>query len=79
MDRKIKGRGALSNHAGRFARHERDPDLETLAAIALDEDEPTKLPTNLHIDSARTIIARNSSPDIPFSQSINPYKGCEHG
>jgi DNA repair photolyase len=95
MDGKIKGRGALSNHAGRFARHERDPDLETLAAIALDdagmdargratqgavaEDEPTKLPTNLHIDSARTIIARNSSPDIPFSQSINPYKGCEHG
>jgi len=80
MDRKIKGRGALSNHAGRFARQERDPDLETLAAIAADDDgEPTRLPTNLHIDSARTIIARNSSPDIPFSQSINPYKGCEHG
>ncbi len=84
MDRKIKGRGALSNHAGRFARHERDPDLETLAAIAADDagmdaGEPKKLPTNLHVDSARTIIARNSSPDIPFSQSINPYRGCEHG
>ena len=31
------------------------------------------------IQPARTIIARNESPDIPFTQSINPYQGCEHG
>ena len=31
------------------------------------------------IQRARTIIARNASPDIPFTQSINPYQGCEHG
>ena len=31
------------------------------------------------IQHARTIIARNESPDIPFTQSINPYQGCEHG
>ena len=30
-------------------------------------------------DHARTIIARNNSPDIPFDRSINPYRGCEHG
>jgi hypothetical protein len=30
-------------------------------------------------EQARTIIARNSSPDVPFSQSVNPYRGCEHG
>ena len=35
--------------------------------------------TELHIDRARSIIARNDSPDIGFSQSINPYRGCEHG
>ncbi len=81
MDGKIKGRGALSNQQGRFARYEREPDLEALAAaaVAAEEPEPPKLQTTLHVDRARTIIARNSSPDIPFSQSINPYRGCEHG
>jgi DNA repair photolyase len=70
---RIKGRGALSNPAGRFARRE----------YALDSDAPDDgaehLPTELHIDVARSVIAHNRSPDIPFSQSINPYRGCEHG
>jgi DNA repair photolyase len=81
MDGKIKGRGAISNHPGRFARYERDPDLESLAAAAAAAEEPErqKLATNVHVDRARTIIARNRSPDIPFDQSINPYRGCEHG
>src|SRR5688572_8960729 len=83
MDGKIKGRGALSNREGRFARHVRDPDLDALAAAAAaaeePEAEPAKPATTLHIDRARTIIARNQSPDIPFDQSINPYRGCEHG
>ena len=81
MDGKIKGRGALSNAEGRFARHVREPDLDALAAAAAADEthEPAKPPTHLHIAHARTIIARNQSPDIPFDQSINPYKGCEHG
>jgi DNA repair photolyase len=79
MDGKIKGRGALSNRQGRFARYGRDPDPEALAAAAAEEGQPKKPETKLHIDRARTIIARNHSPDIPFRQSINPYRGCEHG
>jgi len=80
MDGPIKGRGALSNLGGRFARHEREPDPDALAAAAAaDEDAPPRLATTLHIDTARSIIARNRSPDIPFDQSINPYRGCEHG
>jgi DNA repair photolyase len=97
MDGKIKGRGALSNGEGRFARYEREADLEALAAAAAaadagkdargrathgavaDEPESVSPATTLHIDRARTIIARNNSPDIPFDQSINPYRGCEHG
>jgi DNA repair photolyase len=81
MDGKIKGRGALSNHQGRFARYERDPDPDALAAAAAADDVPamSNPATTLHIDRARSIIARNHSPDIPFSQSINPYRGCEHG
>jgi DNA repair photolyase len=97
MDGKIKGRGAISNRDGRFARYEHEPDVDALAAAAAaaEDPEPTapttragmpeveqrreQLPTNLHVDHARTIIARNQSPDVGFDRSINPYKGCEHG
>jgi DNA repair photolyase len=44
-----------------------------------DEDELPPLKTQVALDTARSIIARNNSPDIPFDQSINPYRGCEHG
>jgi DNA repair photolyase len=70
------GRGAASNPAGRF---------ESTGADAADDgwgilDEPLpRLETSVLAESARRIIARNDSPDIPFSQSINPYRGCEHG
>lgn len=78
MDQTIKGRGALSNQPGRFARYGREPDLDALEH-ATHEEPPERLATTLHVDNARTIIARNDSPDIPFRQSINPYRGCEHG
>lgn len=82
MNRTIKGRGALSNHPGRFARRERLPDIDALAAAAAaseEPEEPPKLPTRLHVDRARSIVSRNRSPDIPFEQSVNAYRGCEHG
>jgi DNA repair photolyase len=81
MDGPIKGRGALSNEAGRFARREHEPDRDALAAAAAaaGEEETPRLATTLHIDTARSIIARNRSPDLPFDRSINPYRGCEHG
>src|SRR5438477_422518 len=71
-----KGRGAGSNETGRFESEKR---------IAFDdgwsssEEEPARLPTTLSVDTTRTIIARNDSPDIGFDRSINPYRGCEHG
>src|SRR5262245_5260080 len=37
------------------------------------------LETTVLPERAKTIITRNDSPDIPFEQSINPYRGCEHG
>ncbi len=80
MDGPVKGRGALSNAAGRFARCERVPDRDALeAAAAASDDDAPRLATTVHIDAARSIIARNRSPDLPFNQSINPYRGCEHG
>jgi DNA repair photolyase len=70
----IKGRGALSNPPGRF-----DKLTQTLEHDGWYEDEaPNKVETVVKPEPARSIISRNSSPDIGFSQSINPYRGCEH-
>ena len=43
------------------------------------DEAPKKLRTVLHLERAKTIITTNDSPDIGFDQSINPYRGCEHG
>jgi DNA repair photolyase len=69
-------RGALSQIAGRFESEARDPFDDGWAR----EDEPLEpLKTVVTVERARSIISRNDSPDIPFEQSINPYRGCEHG
>ncbi|MBK8993692.1 MAG: PA0069 family radical SAM protein [Gammaproteobacteria bacterium] len=72
----LKGRAALGNPAGRFERQvrERCDDGWTQPG----DDAPRAVQEVLP-EQARTIIARNSSPDVPFSQSVNPYRGCEHG
>ncbi len=67
----IKGRGAADNPQGRF---------ESLARSREAEAEVQSRPeTVVTLQRARSIIARNDSPDLPFAQSINPYQGCEHG
>jgi DNA repair photolyase len=73
-----KGRGATFNPANRFAHEAREAVDDGWARPAEGEDPPP-LKTTVAIQSARTIIARNDSPDVPFTQSINPYQGCEHG
>jgi DNA repair photolyase len=71
-----KGRGARSNATGRYeAETVHDVDDGWTDADA----EVAPLRTQLTPERARTIIARNQSPDIGFDRSINPYKGCEHG
>ena len=69
------GRGAVSNASGRF---------ESEARVEFDDgweanETPPPLRTTLTAETARTIITRNDSPDVSFDQSINPYRGCEHG
>lgn len=68
----------MSNPAGRF---ETAPSTATDDGWeAVDDDFPDPAPaTSFFPDRTRNIIATNRSPDIPFEQSINPYKGCEHG
>jgi DNA repair photolyase len=75
----IKGRGALSNPHPRFLRRRVENDAPQ-AELPIDGDLPPRHPaTRLRIDASRSIIARNNSPDLHFTQSINPYRGCEHG
>src|SRR5437667_3077319 len=69
-------RGARSFIQGRF---------ESVAREAFDdgwtpdEKDPRELQTSVTIERARSIVSHNDSPDVGFEQSINPYRGCEHG
>ena len=83
-----KGRGSASNQAGRYLQ-------EAPSRLREDADDGWNTPqegdwcgaglaapapkTQLFKDRTRRLITTNTSPDISFDQSINPYKGCEHG
>ena len=76
----VKGRGATYSPQNRFRREGREGfDDGWSAPQETGDDALPPLKTIVAIQPARTIIARNNSPDIPFTQSINPYQGCEHG
>lgn len=74
-----KGRGAVTNSAGRFERYAQERVDDGWQRSPGDDDPEPPLRTTVAIDSSRTVIARNQSPDVPFDRSINPYRGCEHG
>lgn len=71
-----KGRGATFNPEGRFEKQTRSAVDDGWGSL---EEPLSPLETTVRPEPARTIITRNDSPDISFSQSINPYRGCEHG
>jgi DNA repair photolyase len=80
----IKGRGAASNVTGRFektVRRGEDDGWGSVYDTAVDGGDalPPHPATRVTEERARSIISRNDSPDVGFSQSINPYRGCEHG
>lgn len=77
---RIKGRGATGNQTStRFALPERAVDGDWLDARESIDGAAPPLRTTVTIEQPRTIIARNTSPDIGFDRSINAYRGCEHG
>lgn len=72
----LKGRAAITNRDSRYescARVELDDGWDTY------EDAVQKIVTTVTEDTSRSVIVRNTSPDVPFEQSVNPYRGCEHG
>lgn len=73
-------RGAtLNRESGRFNLPMREADGDWLDAREDLDGALPRLRTTVTIETPRTIISRNQSPDIPFDRSINPYRGCEHG
>lgn len=75
----IRGRGAASRVAGRFERRELRGEDDGWGSVYADLEGVPKPATTVAEERARSIISRNRSPDIAFSQSVNPYRGCEHG
>ena len=49
------------------------------AITLVSEESIADVATRYHAEQCKSLITRNQSPDVPFDQSINPYRGCEHG
>ena len=75
-----KGRGAVSNLQGRYEVNARE-EVDDGWGAAEEEEEGGAAPFRTHVtdEVAKSILSRNTSPDIPFNISLNPYRGCEHG
>jgi DNA repair photolyase len=70
-----RGRGALSNATGRFEKQYAEPFDDGWET----DEKPETIRTETIVERPKTIITYNTSPDISFDRTINPYKGCEHG
>lgn len=72
----VKGRGTATPIANRFARIRKEAAED---GWPRDDEDNSSPDTELIEDRSRTVISYNTSPDIPFDRSLNPYRGCEHG
>ncbi|MGQ4660793.1 PA0069 family radical SAM protein [Lysobacter sp. F6437] len=75
----IKGRGAASYVTGRYAVTDAVGVDDGWGSVYEDLAEAPRPRTEVTEERARSVVSRNDSPDVGFSQSVNPYRGCEHG
>jgi DNA repair photolyase len=75
----IRGRGSAHNPPNRFERMHVEDDFEHFEGDAEFLAELGNVKTEYLIDTSRSIMATNDSPDVGFTHSINPYRGCSHG
>src|SRR5438874_13371633 len=75
----IRARGASWSPANRFEKVHVDLRDVDVVDGDLDDEERPRRSTQFFRDGTKTIITRNSSPDVGFETSVNPYRGCEHG
>jgi DNA repair photolyase len=71
---RVRGRGTAEQPPNRFERLALEPDPD-----ALEQGDEIAVATEYFRDATRSVITRNDSPEVPFTYSINPYRGCEHG
>ncbi len=77
--RKAIGRGTSENPTNRFETLSVSDDLEHLDPTDANEFAARKVPTQYFADATQSLVTKNDSPDIPFTYSLNPYRGCAHG
>src|SRR5690242_5114836 len=75
----VKNRGTANNLEGRFEKIKKEVFYDEWGHDNESEEDLPRLETTLLLEQAKSIISRNDSPDVGFDQSINPYRGCEHG
>lgn len=75
----IRGRGAAFNPKNRFEAIAVERAPTDVAEYFEDPEEGRSILTKFYVDHTRSILAKNDSPDIGFTYSVNPYRGCEHG
>lgn len=73
----LVGRGSQINPTNRFARIEYIEDLSDLELTS--DEEATRVPTQFFVDTSKSVVSENDSPDVFFRYSVNPYRGCAHG
>src|SRR3954464_5714445 len=75
----LNGRGTHWNPTNRFEKIDVEPDFDHVEGDEEYFDKLAHPPTHYYDDTTRTIITKNDSPDVGFTHSINPYRGCAHG
>ena len=77
----IKGRGAASAKAHRYTLDTRDAFDDGWQVSAMHEENAISAPikTQVRFELAKSALSHNQSPDMYFTQGLNPYRGCEHG
>jgi len=75
----LRGRGASWSPSNRFEKLHVDVKDIDCVDVDLATEEQTRRATEYFRDGSKSIITRNSSPDVGFETSLNPYRGCEHG
>ena len=79
MRRRIRGRGAGENPAGRFESMNVKIDEDAWIDPEDYQEEGKQIRTEVFRDATRSVISKNDSPDVGMDASVNPYRGCEHG
>lgn len=69
-----RGRAAASNSASRF-----DPYVRVRVDDGWEDEPLPPVRTEMTEERPRSALTSNTSPDVPFERSLNPYRGCEHG